>query len=625
MAKLALDLLLIAALLLPFAFAKDIASFPRIFNSKSYAKLLDFQDFGDKLVLFNPHVRAVLSLDPPYLSSLQGDFIGTSRFGVESLAQEGGYRLEREDADGTLHVSEQSRAELDVIVRRNDSSGVVVTVGNITEGLVSETWTLSLGPNDRHLSLSIEGSAIDGAAKGKYVRAIRHGLYLEALSVTGLFPGSGTQQMKNGPPGADFFAHRVGSGGVEGVRVYALGGGSSVDAAFDKAGTVAAILLLSSTSGKPYWSGFQSVEVGNYSNFAKWDGGWEGKPSVLLDGDEAWSLALQLAPNDRNFPVLGLSHAADNLPEDDLAALLTGAYGTSPGCLCTYPGAVKEGEALGQIATTIANPGRGYSGTYNYFDPDNFISLSALIYSGDAFLLDEARRVIERSGEFLKANGQLPHHFVDDKPTFTALSGATQTGPNTFWTKAALSYARNAEGGLEWLRKYMPKLRLAASFCFDLIDPKVNLLKAPGSLMIDVFIRNNYTSDSNAMVVGFLRDFADAESVLGNHTGAAALRAQADLVSRAMEDLLWNGDDHYLTQRNPDNTTRDFVDYDANLIAVAHGIGDTERIEKVLARVDSGRCSSSKGAGPQFVSEKWYGPGVRLSLSLSLSLSLLLQ
>ena len=154
----------------------------------------------------------------------------------------------------------------------------------------------------------------------------------------------------------------------------------------------------------------------------------------------------------------------------------------------------------------------------------------------------------------------------------------------------------------------MPKLRLAASFCFDLIDPKVNLLKAPGSLMIDVFIRNNFTSDSNAMVVGFLRDFADAESVLGNHTGAAALLAQADRVSQAMEELLWNGDDHYLTQRNPDNTTRDFVDYDANLIAVAHGIGGMEKMEKVLARVDSGRCSSHSGAGPQFVSERWYGP-----------------
>lgn len=44
---------------------------------------------------------------------------------------------------------------------------------------------------------------------------------------------------------------------------------------------------------------------------------------------------------------------------------------------------------LGQIATTIARPDRGYGGTYNYFDPDNFISMTALIYSGEPFLQEQ--------------------------------------------------------------------------------------------------------------------------------------------------------------------------------------------------------------------------------------------
>ena len=43
----------------------------------------------------------------------------------------------------------------------------------------------------------------------------------------------------------------------------------------------------------------------------------------------------------------------------------------------------------------------------------------------------------------------------------------------------------------------MPTLRLSSSFCFNLINPQTHLLLAPGSLMIDVFIRNNYTADSN--------------------------------------------------------------------------------------------------------------------------------
>lgn len=60
-------------------------------------------------------------------------------------------------------------------------------------------------------------------------------------------------------------------------------------------------------------------------------------------------------------------------------------------------------------------------------DGSNFISLSALLYSGDAYLQRQARDVLMRSGAFLRVsdddlNGELPHHFVDDKPTYTALS-----------------------------------------------------------------------------------------------------------------------------------------------------------------------------------------------------------
>ena len=94
------------------------------------------------------------------------------------------------------------------------------------------------------------------------------------------------------------------------------------------------------------------------------------------------------------------------------------------------------------------------------------------------------------------------------------LIGETQTGPNTFWVLTALRYAA-VTGDFAWLSDYMPTLRKAAAFVFDLIDPVANLVFAPGSLMIDVFIRNNYTADSNAMVVGFIRQFADAERLVG--------------------------------------------------------------------------------------------------------------
>ena len=46
----------------------------------------------------------------------------------------------------------------------------------------------------------------------------------------------------------------------------------------------------------------------------------------------------------------------------------------------------------------------------------------------------------------------------------------------------------------------MPTLRAAAAFCFDLINNDTHLLLAPGSLMIDVFIRQ-------VVVVGVLSHF----------------------------------------------------------------------------------------------------------------------
>lgn len=259
----------------------------------------------------------------------------------------------------------------------------------------------------------------------------------------------------------------------------------------------------------------------------------------------------------------------------------------------------------------LCSAGHGYNDTYNYFDPDNFIGLTAMLYSGDEFLQNQARTVIERSGSFLKPeNGQLPHHFNGIEPYYLALSGETQTGPNTFWVKTALQYAF-VSGDIEWLSDYMPTLRNASSFVFDLIDPDKQLINAPGSLMIDVFIRNNYTSDSNAMVVGFLRDFAEAERAVGNGDRASELEAQADAVAEAMNKQLWassdTGGDHYITQLNMDGSIRDFVDYDSNLIAVAHGVPDEARSRSIFSRIDGGRCSASTGAGPQFVSEEYYG------------------
>ena len=134
--------------------------------------------------------------------------------------------------------------------------------------------------------------------------------------------------------------------------------------------------------------------------------------------------------------------------------------------------------------------------------------------------------------------------------------------------------------------------------------------------MIDVFIRSNYTADSNAMMSGFLREFAEAEAAVGNSSGAAAFTAEADAMAAAMRKYLWDGIDHFVTQVNPDDmdcaktkSCRDFVDYDSNTIAVAHGVPSVADGKKVLHRIDTGiqKCSAAQGGGPQWVSEIYYG------------------
>lgn len=139
------------------------------------------------------------------------------------------------------------------------------------------------------------------------------------------------------------------------------------------------------------------------------------------------------------------------------------------------------------------------------------------------------------------------------------------------------------------------------------------------------------------MMVGFLNEFADAEEAVGNTTGAAAFRAKATAMSTAMTKYLWDTD-HFVTQVNPDpgpagprgistagmdcakaHNCRDFVDYDSNVIAVAHGVGGSEKGKTALARIDAGKaanssspvqkCTAMQGGGPQWTSEIWYGPG----------------
>lgn len=107
--------------------------------------------------------------------------------------------------------------------------------------------------------------------------------------------------------------------------------------------------------------------------------------------------------------------------------------------------------------------------------------------------------------------------------------------------------------------------------------------------------------------MGFFREFADAEEAVGNLKDAAELRSLSDTLVNSINKHLWSEeeDDHYVTQRDVDDgAIRDFVDYDANLLALAHGVVPDDRVERLFKRLDGGRCTHGRAT---FVSEKYYG------------------
>ena len=482
--------------------------------------------------------------------------------------------------------SDAAGPDLSVRVLQRTPLGVRVRIDGIVDDvanpLLTSSWTLSLTRGARMFSLQTQTTAMRTAE----VAGVDLSAYLAPTSVYGLFQ-RGVEQMMDSP--RPYFAS------TDSVhRVYTLGGGGSVD--FTGLSGQRQTVLLNAASGSPWRSGMQQVLAGRYPVADSWDGGGWGRaaPTTVQPGRQ-FTTSADIAVNDFDFPV-GTLAADDDLPFDDLRAIYTATYGTTVGALASY-------DVPGETGVTIAHPARAYAPGYNFYDPDTWMSVSSLVYSGDPYLQNEARKLIETSGAKMLPSGQVPHHFNGTEPVYVALSGATQTGPNIFWISAALQYAK-ATGDMAWLRAHLPDIERALRFLTDRYDSTLQLVQAPGPLWIDVFIRENYTSDTNAYMTELLRDVADAEAATGETDLAARHRQLSKDIVDGMNAHLWAGD-HYITQLNPDVTTRDFVDYDSNLLAVAFGVASPERTTKILARVDSGPCTH---AMPTYVSEKFYGP-----------------
>mmetsp|Transcript_5721 Transcript_5721/g.8865 ORF Transcript_5721/g.8865 Transcript_5721/m.8865 type:complete len:687 (+) Transcript_5721:98-2158(+) len=369
-----------------------------------------------------------------------------------------------------------------------------------------------------------------------------------------------------------------------------------------------------------------------------------------------WRFVLECAANKDDFPLLfnldppiarsastsvgqrgGEDHEIYNLPYDDLQSMLTGAYASAAGCL---RGAEKGNEGLS--STSLYHPLAEYSENFNFFDPDNFLTMTSLIYMGDEYLMRQVQGVIENNMNNIKG-GQLPHHFIGGntfKWTYQSIASSTQPGPNIFWLLTAFTFAAHlGRKGVEWLMANAPLIRAAGKYLIDKYDHDVGLFKLNGPLWIDVCIREGYTSDTNAIMPLLLRRLAEFETVLYRHhhhqnssssshthhrddgdeffrlIPEAAIRhlEMAKNVSINLRKRLWaadkhgdeeeGGGDHLISfffdshEEEEEETLirKDFVDYDSNLLAVAFANLSRSDSEKILGRIDGGAYSHPNG------------------------------
>jgi hypothetical protein len=553
-----------------------------------------------EVTVANGYVMAGFNLQHPGIDVLQGDLTGQGDYGENVLASaspgdpldQGGIFLADAVSDGGTPYFASTGApgpDLHVTVLQDTPNLAVVRIDGIvddpTNPLVTSSWTLSLRAGERNIRLQTWTRALRTAT----VFGLRLVSWFQPTSVYGLFQ-RGVEQMINSP--APYFAT---TNPLQ--RVYALGGGGSFDLSpADPAHLHQSVLL--SASGSPYSSGFEEVLAGTYPEEGQWSSTpWSSAVPTEVRVGQTWTTDDSIAVNDHDFPVGTLS-TGPNLPLPDLESIYTAIYGSSVGVLdtFTYPG---------EAGVTVAAPTRSYAPGYNFFDPGVWNTIYALLDSGDPYLINQARTIVEKSGAAMLPSGQIPHNFEGTQPTYVALSGATQPGPNVFWIEAALGYA-NATGNLAWLRAHMPEIERALGWLTNMYDPSIQLLSVTGPLWIDVFVRNNYASDTNAYMVQVLREVANAEEVVGNSSAAAHDRFLAAQIIHGMNTHLWAGN-HYITQLNPNGSTADFGDNDSNLLAVAFGITDPAQSKKVLAWVASGPCESSPSM-PGWVSQVYYGP-----------------
>ncbi|KAL0490443.1 4-hydroxy-tetrahydrodipicolinate reductase [Acrasis kona] len=558
----------------------------------------------------NGFLQLEFDVKSPRISKITADFNGVGEYG-KNLVGDRGISLEHSLVVGgkvTTLSSSRSGAGSNVQVKvvTNTTKSVQVDISNVVDDssnpFLTSVWSIKVDQSHRDFSLSVDTKCIRDSPD---TISVQVGNYLTPTSSFGNFQ-RGVQQMMNATQNYFGSTNKL-------TRYYALGDTGSVVSLLSSTPVQNVILSAEYNRTSDFRSGVVHVQHGSFP--IKRNDYWESllqsitddKKSPLKKSSALAPIQTTIAVNHLDFPVLSPHHIHQqiNVNFEHLRALYTAVYASPAGALVSYQ------FPSGVISPTVAYPNRGYWPLFNFYDPDSWFSISAMMYVSDPYINNECRKMLETSAKLVQPDGQLPHHFIGDgdhdlRPTFEAISGATQTGPNIFWALSALQYVKNS-GDYEWLKKQADTIRLVIKYITDRYDPNFQLINAPGPLQIDTMIRNNFTSDTNAMVVYLMDQIAEMQDFLNEPSDA--YRELSKNIKIGINKWLYRND-HYITQINPDKSTRDFIDYDANLLAVAFNVPEPkERSLKIMKRILSGKCvhgNVKKSPRATFVSEIYY-------------------
>jgi hypothetical protein len=549
---------------------------------------------GSRLILANGYVYLEFDQTHPSIDVIKSDFYGHGSYSrnlvTVSKGGESGIVLETVDADGSLHRASAAGSHITYQILQNDTSALVVSIQGLQDRtddpVVTGAWTLSLSPNSRNFTLTTRTVI----SRSRPIKAVQISAYLNQWFMNGLFQRGVVQYVRNGS--AIFFTTNALH------AFYTMDNQNGSIGIIPKQPVPYAGWAMESY-GDGGGVGLKTIVSGHYPIEEKWtQTDWKSASDLNPATGATFENRLDIFPNQFAFPSFSIP-IDDPMSYANLSTFYTAIYGSAAGVLGSF-------EYDGSAYPTLATPNRTYGDMYTFFDPDSWSTVATLSFSGDPYLQDQARRIVELAGTHMR-DGQIPHHFIAGKPTYIAISKAIQTGPNIFWVMAAIDYA-SGSGDEDWLRGHYPQLKAATDWILNSYDPKRQLVNVGGPLFIDVFIRQGYTLDSNAMLLHLLPIMASAAKFCGDAASESRYSNLANEIKRGINDGLWNGSDHYITQRSSDWVRRDMVDYDGNYAAIAFGaVTNRQQISAMYHRLDGGPLTHPGNRGT-WVSEKYYGP-----------------